>query len=73
MKLNLSKIKSKITLATLTTPALISLMKIKTYVAATIGTHEVETATDNIKNAVIKVAMPVRKCAYVCKYCINCD
>ena len=72
MKLNLSKIKSKITLATLTTPALISLMKIKTYAAATIGTQEVETATDNIKNAVIKVA-PVRKCAYVCIICFSKD
>lgn len=71
--MRISKIKNKLSLATLTTPILLSFMKLKTYAAATIGTQEVETATDNIKNAVIKVAMPVRKCAYVCKYCNYCN
>lgn len=64
--MKISNIKNKISLATLTTPILIGLMRLKVYAAATIGTQEVETATDNIKNAVIKVAMPIRKCSYVC-------
>ena len=37
--------------------------------AATIGTQEVETATQNIKDAVIKLAMPIRYSSYVCKHC----
>lgn len=36
--------------------------------ATTIGAAEVETATQNIRDAVIKLAMPVRFCTHVCKY-----
>lgn len=52
---------------------LIMLMNVKTYAASTIGTQEVETATQNIKDAVIKLAMPIRKCINVCKHCNNCN
>ena len=46
-------------------------MNLRTYAATTIGTQEVETATQNVKDAVIKLAMPVRFCSYVCEYCNN--
>ena len=41
---------------------------IKTYAATTIGTQEVETATQNIINAVVELSMPIRNSFYVYKY-----
>lgn len=53
----------KLRLATITTSIATSLwvmlLNARTYATTTIGTQEVETATQNIKNAVIKLAMPV--------------
>lgn len=37
----------------------IALIKARVFAASTIGTQEVETATQNIKDAVIKLAMPI--------------
>lgn len=34
-----------------------------------ISTAEVNQATENIKNAVIKLAMPIRRNFSICKYC----
>lgn len=52
-KLQKFKIASLVTLGTM------FLFNLKTYASSTIGTQEVETATQNIKNAVIQLAMPV--------------
>jgi len=52
-------LKKKLTLSTITVPLMVMLLNIKTYAATTIGTQEVETATQNIRDAVIKLAMPV--------------
>ena len=49
----------KIKLSTIMTSFMVMLINAKTYAATTIGTQEVETATQNIKNAVIKLAMPI--------------
>lgn len=54
----MKKNNKKIKLATIVTPIWIMLMNARTY-ATTIGTQEVETATQNIKDAVVKLAMPV--------------
>lgn len=56
---------NKLKLTSLVIPASVMLMNIKTYAATTIGTQEVETATQNVKDAVIKLAMPVRFCINV--------
>lgn len=56
---------NKLKLTSLVTTASVMLMNIKTYAATTIGTQEVETATQNVKDAVIKLAMPVRFCINV--------
>ena len=66
MKTKVKNKKSKLNkLTSLVTPASVMLMNIKTYAATTIGTQEVETATQNVKDAVIKLAMPVRFCINV--------
>ncbi len=49
--------KMKFTIAS--TPIFVALMKAKVYAASSISTAEVQTATENIKNAVVKLAMPV--------------
>ena len=48
----------KLKISTLMTSILIALINAKTY-ATTIGTQEGEIATQNIKDAVIKLAMPI--------------
>ena len=55
----LSKKINKLKLALYTTPMMISLMRLKVYAESTISTKEVEDATNNIKNAVVKLAMPI--------------
>ena len=66
MKTKVKNKKSKLNkLTSLVTPASVMLMNIKTYAATTIGTKEVETATQNVKDAVIKLEMPVRFCINV--------
>ena len=56
--MNLAKFKKKITKSSIIAPFLLLTTKANVF-AATIGTQEVETATQNIKNAVIKLAMPI--------------
>lgn len=43
--------------------------------AGSISTVEVTKATDNVKEAIIKLAMPIRRSISICKYCnyINKD
>ena len=60
------KLKKKLKIASITTPLMLMLCNLNVYASGTIGTQEVETATQNIRDAVIKLAMPVRKCTYVC-------
>ncbi len=69
----MQKIKEKLKLTSITLPITMALTNLKTYATSTIGTQEVEMATDNIKQAVIKLAMPIRKCVNVCKYCYYCN
>ena len=54
----MKKIYSKIKFITLTSPIITLILKTTNY-ATTIGTQEVETATRNIRDAVIKLAMPI--------------
>lgn len=56
--INTEKLK-RLKLAPLVTAGTLFLSNLKTYASSTIGTQEVETATQNIKNAVIELAMPV--------------
>lgn len=56
--MNLAKFKKKITKSSIIAPFLLLATKANVF-AATIGTQEVETATQNFKNAVIKLAMPI--------------
>jgi len=55
----MNKLSKKIKLTTIAMPILMALTNIRCYAASTIGTQEVETATQNIKNAVVKLAMPI--------------
>ena len=68
--MNISKLKKKIAKSSIIAPFLVMATKANVF-ATTIGTQEVETATQNVKDAVIKLAMPVRFCSYVCEYCNN--
>lgn len=56
--INTEKLK-RLKLVPLVTTGTLFLSNLKTYASSTIGTQEVETATQNIKNAVIELAMPV--------------
>lgn len=57
--MQMKELKKKLKLSTITVPLMVMILNIKTYAASTIGTQEVETATQNIRDAVIKLAMPV--------------
>ena len=46
-------------IAALTATTLTMLMNVNTYATSTIGQAEVQTATNNIKNAVVKIATPI--------------
>lgn len=54
-----NKLKRKLKIASITTPLMLMLCNLNVYASGTIGTQEVETATQNIRDAVIKLAMPV--------------
>lgn len=74
IKSGINKLKNKIW----TIP--ISLMLLQTKVFATeeniaegsISVAEVKQATENIKSAIIKLAMPIRRNFSFCKYCNYC-
>ncbi len=55
----LFKKNSKMKVIAFITPILLALMKVRVYAASSISTAEVQTATENIKSAVVKLAMPV--------------
>lgn len=58
-KTNLLKKFEKVKLTILTTLIFLTLMKARVYAASSISTAEVLTATENIKSAVVKLAMPI--------------
>lgn len=62
------KMQNKLILSSIMIPILTMINGIKTYAATTIGTQEVETATQNIINAVVELSMPIRNSFYVYKY-----
>ena len=69
LKQNLIKIKNKIWIV----PTTLIMFHSKVFAAqGSIGTAEVNQATENVKSAVIKLAMPIRRNFSVCKYCANC-
>ena len=41
--------------------------------SGSIGTQEVQTATDNIKKVITSIAMPLGRCSNFCKYCSSCS
>lgn len=61
--MNLKKNKNqkfiKLNMSLITSQIMLMLMRVKVYATGTIGTQEVETATNNIKDAVIRLAMPI--------------
>ena len=59
MQLKQKALNLKLKLSSIAIPFMVMLLNVKTYAASTIGTQEVETATQNIRDAVIKLAMPV--------------
>ncbi len=50
-------------------PTTLMMMQTKVFAEGSISTAEVNQATENIKNAVIKLAMPIRRNFSICKYC----
>ena len=50
---------SKLKWTIYTTPVFISLLNVKVYAESSISITEVKTATDNIKDAVVKLAIPI--------------
>ena len=50
---------SKLQWTIYTTPVFISLLNVKVYAESSISITEVKTATDNIKDAVVKLAIPI--------------
>ena len=64
-----NKLKNKIWIV----PTTLMMMQSKVFAAqGSIGTAEVNQATENVKNAIIKLAMPIRRNSGVCEYCYNC-
>lgn len=68
--MNLTKRKKQIITKLSTIGTTLTLLAIKSNVcfAETIGTAEVETATDNIKRVITSIAMPLRRNFNFCKY-----
>lgn len=59
---NLTKVLNKfkkIKMIIMSTPVFLALMKAKVYATSSISTAEIQTATENIKTAVVKLAMPI--------------
>lgn len=53
-------------------PTALMLLQEKVFANGSISTAEVDQATENIKNAVIKLAMPIWRNFSICKYCYYC-
>lgn len=67
--MNLSKRKKQIItkLSMAGTTAMLFAMQASQVFAESIGTEEVQTATDNIKRVITSIAMPLRWCSDFCK------
>ncbi len=60
--------------STLWTTIFISLINARVvFATGGIGTQEVTTATENIKRVIVSIAMPLRRCANICKRCCCCN
>ncbi len=68
VKRDFKKLKNRIW----TIPVTLMMMQSQVFATGSISTAEVTQATENIKNAVIKLAMPIRRNFSICKYCYNC-
>lgn len=69
LKQGINKIKNKVWVI----PTILMMLPTKVLAAeGSISTAEVTQATENIKNAVIKLAMPIRWNSSICKYSYNC-
>lgn len=64
----INKLKNKIWML----PFTLAMMQTKVFASGSISTAEVNQATENIKNAVIKLAMPIRWNFSICKYSNYC-
>ena len=65
VKKSISKLKNKIWMM----PVTLMMLQTKVFASSgSISTAEVDQATENIKNAVIKLAMPIRWNFSVCKH-----
>ena len=53
-------------------PTTLVLLQQNVFANGSISTAEVDQATENIKNAVIKLAMPIRRNFSICKHCYYC-
>ena len=53
-------------------PTTLLLLQQNVFANGSISTAEVNQATENIKNAVIKLAMPIRRNFSICKHCYYC-
>lgn len=71
-KENLKKLYYKVKNKIWVIPTSLILLQTKVFASGSINTAEVNQATENIKNAVIKLAMPIRRNFSFCKYCCYC-
>lgn len=53
-------------------PTTLLLLQQNVFANGSISTAEVDQATENIKNAVIKLAMPIWRNFSICKHCYYC-
>lgn len=65
VKTKIQKIKNKIWVI----PTALIMMQSPVFASGSISTAEVTQATENIKNAVTKLAMPIGRNTSICKYC----
>lgn len=71
-KEKLKNLYCKIKNAILMLPTTIMLLQAEVFANGSISTAEVDQATENIKNAVIKLAMPIRRNLGICQYSYYC-
>ncbi len=68
--MNLTKKKKQLLtkLSAISTTLTLLVIKSNICFATSIGTQEVETATENIKRVITSIAMPLRRSSNFCKY-----
>ena len=72
MKITKKKIKNKGKVFGTILATLVATSNICFASSTSIGTAEVQTATDNIQRVITSIAMPLGRCAYICK-CSSCS